>query len=107
VGDGPKTFDEFKVDLQQLHNAIGTVKREHGAITDSMSGVSTEFAAVKDAWDTPSAATYDDVRAWFVRVSGDLEDLLNDMVGRMQTAYNNYKQAEEANIGNLTPHGDR
>jgi uncharacterized protein YukE len=104
VADGPQTFEEFKVDLRQLHDAIGSVRREHGAISDAMSAVGTEFAAVKTSWGTPSTATYDDVQAWFVRVSGDLEDLLDDMTNRMQTAYNNYKHIEETNTRNVTPH---
>jgi WXG100 family type VII secretion target len=105
VADGPTTFEEFKVDLQQLHNAIGSVRREHTAIRDAMSAIGNEFGAVKEAWGTPSTATYDDVQAWFMKVSNDLEDLLNDMANRLQTAYNNYKHAEETNVKNATPHG--
>jgi uncharacterized protein YukE len=105
VADGPKTFEEFKVDLRQLHDAIGSVRREHSAISDAMSAIGSEFGAVKEAWGTPSTATYDDVQAWFVRVSDDLEDLLDDMANRLQTAYNNYKHSEETNVKNSTPHG--
>jgi uncharacterized protein YukE len=106
VGDEPKTFEEFKVDLKQLHNAIGSVRREHTAITDAMSAVGTEFGAVETAWGTPATTTFDDVQSWFVKVSKDLEDLLDDMVNRLQTAYNNYKHTEETNTQNLKPHGD-
>jgi WXG100 family type VII secretion target len=105
VANGPTTFEEFKVALEQLHNAIGSVRREHTAISDAMSAIGSEFRAVKDAWGTPSTATYDDAQTWFMRVSNDLEDLLNDMANRLQTAYNNYKQAEETNAKNLTPQG--
>jgi uncharacterized protein YukE len=102
VGDGPKTFEEFKVDLQQMHSAIGSVRREHTAIRDAMSAIGAEFSAVKEAWDTPQTPSYDDTQAWFVRVAEDLEDLLNDMANRLQTAYNNYKHSEETNVKNLT-----
>lgn len=105
MADEPKTFDEFKVDLKQLHSAIGSVRREHSAISAAMSAVGSEFNAVKDSWGTPSTASYDDVQAWFVRASNDLENLLDDMSNRLQTAYDNYKQAEETNVGNNTPHG--
>jgi uncharacterized protein YukE len=105
VADAPKTFDEFKVDLKQLHDAIGSVRREHTAISTAMSAVGSEFSAVKDAWGTPSTASYDDVQAWFIKASGDLEDLLHDMTNRLQTAYENYKHAEETNVQNNTPHG--
>jgi WXG100 family type VII secretion target len=106
VADGPQTFEEFKVDLRQLQNAIGSVRREHSTISDAMSAIGNEFGAVKEAWETPSTATYDDVQAWFLRVSNDLEDLLDDMTNRLQTAYNNYKHVEETNTKNVTPHGD-
>jgi WXG100 family type VII secretion target len=105
VADGPRTFDEFKVDLKQLHDAIGSVKREHNAISAAMSAVGSEFNAVKDAWGTPSTASFDDVQAWFVKASSDLEDLLEDMTNRLQTAYTNYKHAEETNVQNNTPQG--
>ncbi|MCO6004188.1 WXG100 family type VII secretion target [Actinoallomurus purpureus] len=105
MADGPQTFEEFKVDLAQLHNAIGIVRREHAAISEAMSATGREFRAVKDAWGTPSAATYDEMQAWFVRVSNDLEDLLNDMANRLQTAYNNYLHSEAANAKNLTAQG--
>jgi hypothetical protein len=105
VADAPRTFAEFKVELNRLHSAIGSVRREHAAISEAMSAIGSEFNAAKEAWRTPSTATFDEVQAWFVRVSNDLEDLLNDMADRMQTAYGNYRRSEQANVQNLTAQG--
>jgi WXG100 family type VII secretion target len=102
---GQMSWAEFKVDLRQLHNAIGDVQRESGTIRDTMSSIASEFSLVKDSWDTPSEQTFDAVQAWLMRVTHDLENILQDSIGRMQRAYENYHRAEEANVKNNTPHG--
>jgi WXG100 family type VII secretion target len=99
------SFEEFKVDLRQLQDAIGAVKREHDTIHDTMASIGSEFALVKDSWDTPSEQSFDAVQAWLRRVTQDLENILQDSIGRMQRAYDNYHQAEEANTKNNTPQG--
>lgn len=101
----PISLDEFRVDLKQLQDAIGTVKREHGTISETMASVADEFARVKDAWDTPSEQSFDAVQAWLLRVTHDLENILQDSIGRMQQSYDNYRRAEEENTKNVTPHG--
>jgi WXG100 family type VII secretion target len=101
----PITWDEFRVDLRQLRDAIGSIKREHITISDTMGSIASKFAGVKDSWDTPSAPSFDAVQAWLLRVTQDLEDLLQDAIGRMQQAHDNYHRAEEANTHNLTPNG--
>ena len=97
------SFDEFKVELGHLHNAIGDVKRERDTIQDTMASIGSEFALVKDSWDSPSEQTFDAVQQWLMRVTQDLENILQDSIGRMQQAYDNYHQAEEANTRNNTP----
>jgi uncharacterized protein YukE len=97
------SFDEFRVDLGQLHEAIGSVTREHGTISDTMASIASEFNQVKDAWQTPSEGSFDTVQKWLTSVSGDLENILQDAIGRMQSAYDNYHKTEETNVHNNTP----
>ena len=97
------SFDEFKVELGHLHNAIGDVNRERDTIHETMASIGNEFALVKDSWDSPSEQTFDAVQQWLMRVTQDLENILHDSIVRMQQAYDNYHQAEEANTKNNTP----
>jgi uncharacterized protein YukE len=101
----PLTETEFKVDLRQLSDAIGSVRRERDNIEHSMTYIGTEFRAAKEAWQFPSAYAYDDMQNWFMRVSGELKDLLDEIIRRMQDAYQTYHAAEVANTGNVTPKG--
>jgi WXG100 family type VII secretion target len=97
------SFDEFRVELGHLHNAIGDVKRERDTIHEAMASIGNEFALVKESWDSPSEQTFDAVQQWLMRVTQDLENILQDSIGRMQQAYDNYHQAEETNTRNNTP----
>lgn len=95
------TWSEFKVDLRQLHDTIGTVKHESGLIEGYMSQIAGQFSQVKADWNTPSELSFEDVQQWFTRVQTHLHDLLDETVRRMQTAYDNYHAAELANTENL------
>lgn len=97
----PTTWSEFKVDLGELYNAIGIIKNEHDLISDLLDHISSEFEACRNDWDTPAAVTFDSVKTWLTTAATDLNALLDEMVTRMRTAYDNYKNAEETNISNL------
>lgn len=99
------SWDEFKVDLRQLHDAIGAVQRERDTINETMASIGTEFNRVKEAWVTPAEQSFDAVQAWLMRVTHDLENILDDSIRRMQVAYENYLETEEKNTKNVTPHG--
>jgi uncharacterized protein YukE len=99
------TWSEFKVDLAQLHGAIGSVSHESGLIGGYMSQISSQFASVKQEWVAPSEMSFEDVQQWFTRVQGDLHQLLDETVGRLKKAYDNYHAAELANTQNLATNG--
>jgi len=101
MGNKPLTESEFKADLRHLHDAIQAVKREHHIIDDEFANVIREFNMCRGMWDTPSAASFDAVSTWLSRAGIRLNAVLDDMVMRMQTAYDNYKAAEIANTSNL------
>lgn len=95
------TWDEFRVDLRQMHQAIGSVTHESGLIEGYMNQISGQFSQVKAYWDTPSEMSFESVQQWFTRVQTDLHELLQEMIRRLQKAYDNYHQTELANTGNL------
>jgi len=100
--DAPLTPHEFRIELGDLRAAIGVVQRERAAISASVQLVKTEFGKASEAWNTPAAAGYEDVRLWLDRATADLESLLAEMGRRLQRAYENYAQAEEKNARNLS-----
>lgn len=96
------TWSEFKVDLAQMRDAIGSVRRESDLIYGYMGQISAEFKGVKAAWVSPAELSFDDVQTWFTKASDDLHHLLEEMINRLQTSYDNYYATELANSQNLT-----
>ena len=93
---------EFKADLADMQRVIGSVQNESAHIKDVMSNIHAQFGKVGPAWKSPSEQSFDDVKRWFTRTSNDLDDLLDEMVSRLQKAYKNYHSAEYANLNNVT-----
>lgn len=93
---------EFKADLAEMHRVMGTVQTESGHVKDVMNQISGEFGKVAPAWHSPSEQTFDDVQKWFMRVSMDLDELLDEISRRLKKAYDNYHSAEYANRNNAT-----
>jgi uncharacterized protein YukE len=96
------SWSEFRIDLQQLHDAIGSVGAEAGSIGGDMSQIASEFSSVKSVWDAPSEQSFETVQQWFTTVQNDLKSLLDETVRRLQAAYDNYHDAEVANTDNVT-----
>lgn len=93
---------EFKADLAKMDEVIGTVKTESGNVKDTMIRIGQKFSEVENAWKSPSSKSFHDVQDWFMRVSRDLTDLLDEMGRRLQQAHDNYHSAEYANYNNET-----
>ncbi|MFE7973130.1 hypothetical protein [Streptomyces shenzhenensis] len=101
-GGGTLTLEEFRVELGKLHDAIVSVRNESYHIGDVMARIPGRFTKVEAAWNSPASTTIDDVKTWFTVVSGHQHDLLEEMVRRMQSVYDNFRAAEEANTRNVT-----
>jgi hypothetical protein len=95
----------FAVDLQSLWDAYVSVGREHTYITDQMSQIDDTMSSLSEDWNSPSFSTLDEMRTWFTKVSARLSDLLHEIVTRLHISYDNYHQAESANVSNLTTSG--
>jgi WXG100 family type VII secretion target len=105
LSDSGYTLEQFKVDLQHLHDAIGTVTGIKNEITDHMSAVRTAMDGLGEAWKSPAHDTFPPVRTWFDNTQNDLRDMLEEIIRRLQSSYDNYHAAESANFGNVTPAG--
>ncbi|MFF9490437.1 WXG100 family type VII secretion target [Streptomyces sp. NPDC018964] len=92
---------EFTVALGELRSAIGTLRRENEHVSNLISQIQGHFEAAQNFWKSPSSASFETMAEWFTRSSRDLEEILAEAAQRMQTAYDNYVQAEHSNTRNV------
>ncbi len=91
----------FMVDLAALSHAIGKVSAHRDAMKGGIQGLRTTFNNVADIWLCPAGTTFVSATAHFNSVTDNLTSLLDDAIGRMQTAHDNYVSAETTNTSNL------
>ncbi|WP_433174885.1 WXG100 family type VII secretion target [Actinoallomurus sp. CA-150999] len=92
---------DFKVLLQSLHDAIGTVTREKSTISTELAAIDRNTTDLVADWNSPAEETFDVITKWFGQASRDLTDALDDIIKRLQTTCNNYAQAETHNYQNV------
>lgn len=97
---GSVSWNEFQVALGELRRSIGVVRGESAHISTLIGQVEKHFGAAHGYWRSPSATSFETMSDWFSRSSRELEALLQEMVHRMQVAYDNYASAERANTRN-------
>jgi uncharacterized protein YukE len=100
----------FKVDLGDLASSIALVQSRAGSMEDEYRKITQQFQNLSvagtgmtaSAWSSPAGDTFVPVEAQLRNAMSTLQQLLNEIVSRMQQSYNNYVQTEEVNIQNLT-----
>ncbi|MGW1045348.1 WXG100 family type VII secretion target [Streptomyces sp. NPDC002547] len=92
---------EFQVALGELRSATSVVRGESDHISGLIGQIQGRFDAAHSYWQSPSGTSFETMAAWFTKASHDLEELLQDMTRRMQLAYENYANAEIANVHNV------
>ncbi|MCB5906948.1 WXG100 family type VII secretion target [Streptomyces pinistramenti] len=92
---------EFKVDLQQLHDAISTVNGCTASIENDVMLVNQVFKLAEGVWHSPSGATFSNLERDFSQNMDQLVQLLHEMSRRMQSAYNQYRDTEKTNADNF------
>jgi WXG100 family type VII secretion target len=90
----------FMVDLAALGSAIDQVSGQRDAIQGGIQRVKTTFTNVEDHWKSPSGTSFVALATHFNGVTDELMSLLDEGIGRMRTAYNNYAETEATNTGN-------
>ncbi|RMB80404.1 WXG100 family type VII secretion target [Streptomyces shenzhenensis] len=96
------TTQDWLANLAALKEAIGAVGRESTEITTGMASIAAKMNDIGPSWNSPSYATFDDVKSWFLACQQDLEALMEDILRRMNTTYSNYHNAEGTNYSNVT-----
>ncbi|MGW0858483.1 WXG100 family type VII secretion target [Streptomyces sp. NPDC002690] len=95
------TPGEFKADLAQLLDAVGTVKRCTTTLEDLVTGVDTAFTAAEGVWHSRAGTSFVELHTEFDGATAQLIELLHEMARRMRSAYDQYLDAETKNTGNF------
>jgi WXG100 family type VII secretion target len=94
--------DVFKVDLQQLQDAIGQISQDRDGISEDCADIATKFNALQGGWQGPAANSFEDLHVTLQNATTQMLDLLSDVISRMRTSYDNYESAETTNAQNLS-----
>lgn len=96
------TISQFKVDLAQLEDAIGTIRTQAATIDTNCTEIKDALSEVPGAWNSPAEQlTFAPVAQACTTQINNLTDLLAEMIQRMQDAYQTYLAAEQANFKNF------
>lgn len=93
---------EWKADLGQFKDAIGTIESKHGAIEKDFNQIVTELSNLSANWSGPAG-----LGLLFlinpVQTSGQkMVDVIGDVISAMKTTLQNYEDAESTNTKNLS-----
>ena len=102
MGDIQIGSEEFRVDLQQLQDAIGQISQDRGGISDDFASIISRFDATQAAWQGPAANSFEELRVTLQNATTTLLDLLAEVISRMQSSYDSYENAETTNSQNLS-----
>lgn len=93
AGDGTS----FMVDLGALQDAIGSVSTERDTINEGITRMRATFAQVEEKWQGPAGSSFVSLAATFNPAADKLTALLEEAVGKMQAAHDNYAATEQVN----------
>ncbi|MFB7124348.1 MULTISPECIES: WXG100 family type VII secretion target [Streptomycetaceae] len=95
------TLQEFKVDLQQLLEASGTLGAESENIKGEIDAIATALAPLETGWIGPAGTSFAAITKVYKDDMVDLQNLLDEMTRRMRSAYRMYHDMELANYNNV------
>jgi WXG100 family type VII secretion target len=95
------TLSEFRVDLDDLESAIGTVQAQADSINTNCQAITGVMQDVPGSWNTPAGQTFSVLTQACITQMDALTGLLTEMIQRMQAAYQTYLNVEQTNTNNL------
>jgi len=95
------TLSEFKVDLAALESASQAVAQQADIISQRTALITGVLQHIGTYWSTPAEQPFGELVQPCITQMTNLNELLTEMVSRMRTAYQNYLQAEQANVSNF------
>ncbi|MFE0462669.1 WXG100 family type VII secretion target [Kitasatospora sp. NPDC058965] len=95
---------EFKVDVEQLGEAIQIVGGRRDDIRLKVEAIDSAFKAAEGYWRSPAGSSFATFQAEFDRTMQSLDELLDEMVRRMTAAHDQYVEIEQVNTANFDKH---
>ncbi|MFI7100942.1 WXG100 family type VII secretion target [Streptomyces sp. NPDC050161] len=95
------TLTEFRIELDLLHDTIGTVAGCTSSIEEDIAAVKEAFRLAEAVWQSPSSTSFSNLQREFSTNMDTLVTLLHEMKRRMQAAYHTYHEVEEKNTRNF------
>jgi WXG100 family type VII secretion target len=92
---------EFKVDVEQLAEAIQIAGGRRDAIKLKVEALNSALTAAEGFWHSPAGTSFVAVQAEFTQYMQTLNDLLDEMVQRMTAAHQQYVDVENQNTANF------
>ena len=94
----PMTMAGYKVDLQQMEDAITTIRQQAETIALRTSTIGTTLQGVPSFWNSPAEVPFGELAQACTTQMTTLTNLLEEMITRMTAAYQNYLDAEQSNV---------
>lgn len=91
----------FSVDLAALGDAIGQISGERDTISGGITSLRGTFTTVEDHWKSPAGDSFGTLVTKFNSVTDTMMGLLDEAIGKMRTARDNYASTEQTNTDNL------
>lgn len=92
----------WAVDLAQMADALALIRSKSQLISDHNDTILQQCQNAEDAWTSPAGETFADASDNVQTVLTDLHRMVENIGDRMQQQYDNYQQAEKANVKNLS-----
>ncbi|MEU4642886.1 hypothetical protein, partial [Micromonospora sp. NPDC023814] len=93
------TFVDWQVQLQDLGHLALAMPKHQQAIASAIRGIESQFSAVREAWVSPAADSFDALAKEFGTAAANLSALLAEAANRMTRTYQNIVDAETINAG--------
>jgi YD repeat-containing protein len=92
----------WAVDIPALNSAISRASAQRDLLHQEIRSFRLALSDISAEWSSPAGGTLDPLLKSFNSVIDKLTALLDDAIdNRMQTAYRNYVNTEQTNVGNL------
>ena len=86
---------DYQVDVAALDAAIDQVAAEHQQILAGVNWLKNGFTEAEGYWKSPAGNSFAALGDEFIAAANQVVTLLDEAIGRMRTASQNYKLAEE------------
>jgi len=96
------TLDEFMVRMGQFADAKDTIGKQRERILESLAAIGQIFTEIAGDWQSPAEETFAALASEFTADAADVTDLLGEAHSRLNLAFENYANAENRNVTNLS-----